>query len=210
MCLPSYISLVCCFSGHVLFCSSCVWKADDLSRSAWAWQLGGRRACFYQAVVPSFINSVSIPEQCITREERKQRERHENSKGEKQRKKVGGKTEGRVQKIIHAPEPSRRGPLLAAEVVVTPHAHTWPESSTHTPRKLFSRLHKHTLCSNPQQAGPRSTPVAKKTGSAADTCAEERKSKHSQLPLPRSSPSKCCWCCCFYSPRSFCKSFNIS
>lgn len=65
---------------------------------------------------------------------------------------------------------------------------------------------KRTLCSNPQQAGPRSTPVAKKMGSAADTCAEKRKNKPSQLPLillPLPSSA-------FVVLKPFCKSFTVS
>lgn len=75
--------------------------------------------------------------------------------------------------IVNAPEPSRRGPFLTAEAVVVAHKHSNPSHlTTHTP----------CLCrSKPQQAGPRSTPMAAKMGTAADTCAEERKSKHSQL-----------------------------
>lgn len=96
-----------------------------------------------------------------------------------ERKKQKRRT-GRVWKIAHAPEPSRRGSFSGS----------WGQKIKIGPLNL-SHLQAQTLLSHApqprppptQQAGPRSTPVAKKMGSAADTCAEERKSKLSQLPL---------------------------
>lgn len=44
--------------------------------------------------------------------------------------------------------------MLAAEVVVTPHTHTWPESSTHTPRKLFPAYTNTHSAQTPNKPGP--------------------------------------------------------
>lgn len=121
----------------------------------------------YQALVPSFINSVSIPESHRVRWNGNSEEwQKKNTAG----RKVNLKTDQDFQRLL-----VHLNPAWGADVVVT-HTYILYTNSRRTHPPLLPG-------SNLQRAGPRSTPVAKKTGSTADTCAEERKSKRSQLPL---------------------------
>lgn len=97
--------------------------------------------------------------------------------------------------MVGAPEPNLRGSRGGS---CNTHAYTDPQ--THT--LLAHPAH------TPQRAAPCSTPVAKKTGSAADTCAKERKSERSQRPL-LSSPHPSATAAAFIVRGSLCKAFNI-